>query len=472
MPKCDEGKKAWGYGLLCNKDTNTHRVCIHCNQSLCPYHFNNNSKGAVGGHSDCSGPRCHSNFGHMCNRKDPILPCEFCGEDYCAYHFNPVDSLADVKGGHCCPKKTQGYAAAAVGSVLATAASEVTAAIGQGTRMDGRTVAAASHATQAVKEALFGEGKFVGKKLVLGGAVEAAAGLEDAIGLDDVDELGELIRLKEAAIVHELERRIDDPDAQSMLGAVPDLAQLLATDQDRENLRYVMEGRLTSPGEGEKLPAHVRASIESGRYHGGALLPEDYDFGHDGMCLDDFVNHERAKLAKLKRVHVIALRLYTSSSYWLINGPLRTRVNPHPFRMTVYYLAQAIRKLRAASAALDPDEFVREVALWRGMKDMSMDMGDFLARGGTELAPMSTSTSQQRAFMYGESRCPLIFKYLTKGLGRGSSLQFLSLYPKEEEYLYPPLTFLQPVQNGLQRVDDEVGDGATFTILHVSPQMS
>ena len=28
---------------------------------------------------------------------------------------------------------------------------------------------------------------------------------------------------------------------------------------------------------------------------------------------------------------------------------------------------------------------------------------------------------------------------------RGASIEFLSMYPKEREFLYPPLTFLQPV---------------------------
>ena len=39
----------------------------------------------------------------------------------------------------------------------------------------------------------------------------------------------------------------------------------------------------------------------------------------------------------------------------------------------------------------------------------------------------------------GCERCPLLFKYITRALGRGVSVDYLSIYPKEREYLYPPL---------------------------------
>ena len=56
------------------------------------------------------------------------------------------------------------------------------------------------------------------------------------------------------------------------------------------------------------------------------------------MRLDDFVEHQFSKLAKLSRVHVLALRLYTSSSYPRFNDGLRMGKKPHLFAMSVYYL--------------------------------------------------------------------------------------------------------------------------------------
>ena len=49
-------------------------------------------------------------------------------------------------------------------------------------------------------------------------------------------------------------------------------------------------------------------------------------------------------------------------------------------------------------------------------------------------------------------------------LGRGCSLEFLSVYPKEREYLYPPLTYLQP--EGTTITDDGI------TLVEVTPQMA
>jgi hypothetical protein len=34
----------------------------------------------------------------------------------------------------------------------------------------------------------------------------------------------------------------------------------------------------------------------------------------------------------------------------------------------------------------------------------------------------------------------MIFEYKTEGLSTGTSIDFLSVYPKEQELLYPPLT--------------------------------
>lgn len=45
------------------------------------------------------------------------------------------------------------------------------------------------------------------------------------------------------------------------------------------------------------MPAHVKACIAAGKYHGGPLGPDDYDFGHKGMKLNDFLDHPNSKVA-------------------------------------------------------------------------------------------------------------------------------------------------------------------------------
>lgn len=38
--------------------------------------------------------------------------------------------------------------------------------------------------------------------------------------------------------------------------------------------------------------------------------------------------------------------------------------------------------------------------------------------------------------------CACLSRYKTRGNSRGVAIKFLSLFPKEEEFLYPPLTLL------------------------------
>ena len=56
----------------------------------------------------------------------------------------------------------------------------------------------------------------------------------------------------------------------------------------------------------------------------------------DGKTLAHLAAHPHARIAKLERVHVLALRLYTTSSYARVNDPLRKEPpqRPHPFAAT------------------------------------------------------------------------------------------------------------------------------------------
>ena len=80
------------------------------------------------------------------------------------------------------------------------------------------------------------------------------------------------------------------------------------------------------------------------------------------------------------------------------------------------------------------------------------------------MAVMSTTSDKNVALSYASGESALVFKYKTVGLTRGVKIQFLSLYPKEFEYICPPLTFLSVV-------------GEPFThgnvrYVEVTPQMS
>ena len=82
----------------------------------------------------------------------------------------------------------------------------------------------------------------------------------------------------------------------------------------------------------------------------------------------------------------------TTAAFKSLNDPLRGRGayadKPHPFPVTIMYLTDGIKRLRAVSA--DEADGAIQYDLWRGMRNVELPQA-FRERGGTELAPMSTS---------------------------------------------------------------------------------
>ena len=74
----------------------------------------------------------------------------------------------------------------------------------------------------------------------------------------------------------------------------------------------------------------------------------------------------------------------------------------------------------------------------------------FSEEGGTEVAPLSTTSNIAVAIGFAvkerQSNSCLLFRIVTDiGLQRGAGVKFLSMFSFEEEFLYPPLAFLQGI---------------------------
>ena len=185
------------------------------------------------------------------------------------------------------------------------------------------------------------------------------------------------------------------------------------------------------------------------------------------MALLDFCHHDDALAATLKPAHVAALRIYSTAAFKVINAPLRQvgRTAPHPLPVTVSFLAEAVGKLRAVAAK--EAHANRQLDLWRGMRNLQTSK-DFELRGGTELAPMSTTTQLKVALQYAEAQHSLLLKLKTDSfMGRGVSIQFLSCFPGEAEVLFPPLTYLKPTG---KREELELGE-RSIVVEEVVPHM-
>mmetsp|Transcript_53239 Transcript_53239/g.140906 ORF Transcript_53239/g.140906 Transcript_53239/m.140906 type:complete len:566 (-) Transcript_53239:50-1747(-) len=197
------------------------------------------------------------------------------------------------------------------------------------------------------------------------------------------------------------------------------------------------------------------------------------DEGRGSVDLDYFVQHPKAVEAELTKEEVVALRLYTTHAYTFMNGPLRDderhkQGRPCPLPVATSFAAAGIKKLRALNV-----EEESAPALWRGMRNMDFSH-QFVAKGGTEMAFMSTTTNLEVALRYSLSANSLLFK-LSAGsfLAVGADVQWLSAFPHEAEVLYPPLTFLQPT--GRQQLVECRGQGGTkrgLTFLEVVPTIA
>ena len=103
--------------------------------------------------------------------------------------------------------------------------------------------------------------------------------------------------------------------------------------------------------------------------------------------------------------------------------------------------------------------------LWRGMRGL-IPTPHFLKHGGCEIAPMSTTNDLSIAVRYATNadneapnplaaslrpeerrKTALLFRLeIESFLDMGADLSFLSAFPHEHEFLFPPLTLIQPVR--------------------------
>eukprot|EP00966_Prymnesium_polylepis_P191987 4449055-Prymnesium_polylepis.1 len=208
-----------------------------------------------------------------------------------------------------------------------------------------------------------------------------------------------------------------------------------------ENLQYILNKESGSSSKTFKHAGDLKRDCdEAGNVHPDRKLSDG-----TRKRFDDFVHEAQTRTkttsdreSPLHEPHALALRLYTTSTYKLINKPMRKR-QKHPLPITVKYLMDGIRYLRGA----DELDELGEVNLFRGMQNMNLPE-TFLKTGGTEAAPMSTTTDLRVAVNYcRNSSSSLMFKIKTVScLERGADLGFLSAFPNENDFFTAASHFL------------------------------
>jgi hypothetical protein len=183
------------------------------------------------------------------------------------------------------------------------------------------------------------------------------------------------------------------------------------------------------------------------------VLPERQATTGRGMTLADFMECPEAVRASLTLLEVAALRIYTTAAFRSVNDPLRSLQRreagqAHPVPLTCALIDKAIGKLCASGA--QGDYAGASLGLWRGLRGSEIT-AEFAQRGSTELGVTSATSNLYAALarVHGSSiangKGTLIHLRTASSSEWGANVSFLSAFPAECEYLYRPLTYLQPI---------------------------
>jgi hypothetical protein len=284
--------------------------------------------------------------------------------------------------------------------------------------------------------------KFHHRELHFEDGVHSALGLHELLCVEDQQAIKRASQMDDStvAILNEVKAAATTEDID-------------ATAEDIKNAQYVIEQEAKE----EKV---------AGNDGDGTHLRER-DAGHGGMKLDDFWQHERNWAGHkqiLSRAEVAALRLYTTSTFRLINRPLRRQTEGEekthlPLPVTTHFIETGLKKLRACEMkrVINPltgrAKAFKPKVLWRGVKNTDLEdlvVGgrkyDFMHEGGTESACLSTTEDMRVMAAYAQSESPLVFRIkVDTPMEMGADIEWLSTFPHEREILYPPLTYLKPL---------------------------
>jgi len=174
--------------------------------------------------------------------------------------------------------------------------------------------------------------------------------------------------------------------------------------------------------------------------------------GRDVRPLAHFMSTEIVNKAGLKLVEVGSLRLYSGPMYAHFNAVLRNyprymclSLEGNKYETTIFCITSGIVKLSKFS------KIPSNRRLYRGLGGMILP-GQFLKetngfRGGVEWGLMSTTTNKDVAIQYSgvDKQRGSVFEIVPGRIDIGAELSWLSQYPGEAEYLFPPLSCLEVI---------------------------
>jgi len=210
------------------------------------------------------------------------------------------------------------------------------------------------------------------------------------------------------------------------------------------------------------------------------------------MRFADFVQHEKTQVfgdpVELE-ASVLALRLYTSVFFKRLNQPfymeeddetyysdeVPTPIHNHRYKFpaTIFLICKALSRARENTEKTrrgDRHGSMSGTVLYRGIKCTKSSEG-FRDRGGTHVGPLSTTSDLSVAVKYalqGGQKDALILRIVPRSMQVGVDLGYLSCFPEEKEYLYPPCTHLKPLKQS-EQIKYKYADDVSFECIEVEP---
>jgi hypothetical protein len=167
------------------------------------------------------------------------------------------------------------------------------------------------------------------------------------------------------------------------------------------------------------------------------------DQGHGGYTLHQYCEMKAARDANLNEADVVVLRLYTGPLFRPWNKALRDKEGLEQWATCIAVLYSAVIKLMKNAPPTTVYRGLDESGGWELPPEfLYAEHGKFA--GGIELGFSSTTEDFEVAVKYsgGKENKGTILE-LEFGIdSRGADIQFLSQYPEEKEWLWPPCTSL------------------------------
>jgi len=183
--------------------------------------------------------------------------------------------------------------------------------------------------------------------------------------------------------------------------------------------------------------------------------------GRRVVSFEELMEHETVKKAGLRKEEVVALKLYTGPMFCLYNAVLRDfpastveLLHGNTYTTTIYCIVSGIIKLSNVM------KLPENRTVYRGLGGLELPEAfvktdEHGVRGGVEFAMMSTTLERRVAVQYAGKFIPTVFEISVGAIDRGASLSFLSQYPREEEILLPPRSYLEVVGPSRVEVADD-----------------